>query len=49
MKRSQTKIHFDIMSGSKVIKSEKSKFIIRSNLFVGQNILPHSFLFLCRF
>jgi len=30
MKRPQTKLHTDIMSNSKVIRSKKSKFIVMS-------------------
>jgi len=34
MKRPQTKFHDDAMSDSKVIRSEKTKFIIRSKFIV---------------
>jgi len=50
MKRPQPKFHADTMSHSKVIKSKKwkfiirSKFIVRSNLSLRQNFLATEFL-----
>jgi len=37
MKRLQTKLHVDVMSHSKVIRSEKAKLIIRSKFIVRSN------------
>jgi len=39
MKRPQTKFHTDTMRESQVIRSKKSKFIVRSNLSLGQLLL----------
>jgi len=46
MKRPQTKFHTDIMSDSKVIRSKKSKFIIRprSKVIVWSKFLTAQFL-----
>jgi len=43
MKHPRTKFHADTISGSKVIRSKKVKFIIRPNLSLGQNFLQHIF------
>jgi len=46
MKRPQTKFHADAMSNSQVIRSKKSKFIIRSKFIVRSNF-SCSTVFIC--
>jgi len=49
MKRPQTKFHADTMSHSKVIRSKKSKFIVRSKTTVKSKFFAAEFFSLSIF